>query len=107
MKNKFNNSKIYKITNDVDDFIYIGSTTQRLLSDRMWKHSSSSMDPKVSNYNSRLYQHMREVGQFNFNMELVECYPCECKMELVQREQEWMDKYEWDTLLNQRRAVKK
>ena len=61
MKNKFNNSKIYKITNDVDDFIYIGSTTQRLLSDRMWKHSSSSMDPKVSNYNSRLYQHMREV----------------------------------------------
>ena len=58
-------AKIYRISNDVNDRFYIGSTSQRLLSDRMWKHSSSSMDPKVSNFMCRLYQEMRRLGQFH------------------------------------------
>ena len=52
-------------------------------------------------------QHMREVGQFEFTMELVEAYPCATKKELVAREQYWMDQYDWEVLLNQRRAIKK
>ena len=102
---RYKNTKIYKITNDIDDLVYIGSTTQRTLTDRLWKHCSSSSDKKVSNYNCRLYQHMRELGMFQFNIELLEEFSCESKKEMVQREQEWMDKFDWDMLLNQRRAV--
>ena len=105
--NRFKNAKIYIIKNSVDDRVYIGSTCQRALTDRLWKHSSSSMDPKANGYNCALYQHMREVGQFEFTMELVEAYPCATKKELVAREQYWMDQYDWEVLLNQRRAIKK
>ena len=105
--NRFKNAKIYIIKNSVDDRLYIGSTCQRILSDRMWKHSSSSMDPKAKGYNSDLYKHMREIGQFEFSLELLEVYPCTTKKELVQREQFWMDQYDWEILLNQRRAIKK
>ena len=77
--NRFKNAKIYIIKNSVDDRVYIGSTCQRALTDRLWKHSSSSMDPKANGYNCALYQHMREVGQFEFTMELVEAYPCATK----------------------------
>ena len=105
--NRYKNTKIYIIKNDVDDKVYIGSTTQKHLCDRMWKHSSSSMDPKSNGYNCSLYQHMRKLGQFAFEMELLEEYPCETKLQMVKKEQEWMDKYDnSDNLLNQRRAVR-
>ena len=52
MKINYGRVKIYKITNDIDDKFYIVSTTKKHLSDRMWLHASSSMDPKVSNYKS-------------------------------------------------------
>lgn len=70
-------------------------------------HSSSSMDPKANGYNCALYKHMREVGPFEFSLELLEAYPCNTKKEMVQREQFWMDQYDWEILLNQRRAIKK
>ena len=34
---------------------------------------------------------MREVGQFEFTLELVEAYPCATKKELVEREQYVLD----------------
>ena len=37
----YNNGKIYKIENNIDDMIYIGSTTKQYLSQRMDKHRSS------------------------------------------------------------------
>ena len=74
----------------------------------MWKHASSSMDPKVTKYyGCALYRHFRKYGQFEFDIELLEAYPCSSKREMVLKEQEWMDKYDWDKLLNQRRAVAK
>ena len=101
-------AKIYRITNDVNDRFYIGSTSQRLLSDRMWKHSSSSMDPKVSNFMCRLYQEMRRLGQFHFDIELLEEFHYTDRKEIVMKEQGWMDYYiyVWDHALNQRRAMR-
>ena len=104
---RYKNAKIYKITNDIDDYIYVGSTTKRLLNDRMRTHSSSCIDPKVSNHNCKLYQHMRKLDMYYFNIELLEEYPCKTNLELRMKEQEWMDKYDWNLLLNQRRAIKK
>ena len=108
MKLNYGRVKIYKITNEIDDKFYIGSTTKKHLSDRMWLHASSSMDLKVSNYKCHLYQHFRRLGQFNFSIELLEDFPCNSRGEMVSREQEWMDYhlYTWDRALNQRRAMK-
>ena len=105
----FKHGKIYLIQNDVDKMIYIGSTCKSVLTDRMWKHSSDSMKPEASNYNCKLYQHIRALGQFSFDIVLVETYPCETEYELRVREQHWMDHYSEKgvVLLNQRRAVSK
>ena len=41
MSNKFNFAKIYKLTNDTTDKIYIGSTCERYLCMRMAKHRNN------------------------------------------------------------------
>ena len=38
--NKYNNGKIYKIIDNTNDNIYIGSTTEPILSRRMAQHKS-------------------------------------------------------------------
>ena len=55
--------------------------------------------------NCKLYQHIRSLGQFNFNIELLEAYPCGSDLEMRCREQYWMDKQAVSQMLNQRRAV--
>ncbi len=76
----FSNAKIYKITNDIDDEIYIGSTTQRLC-DRWKYHRWASKTLK-----SKLYSHIHSVGLDHFKIELIENYPCSTKKELHSRE---------------------
>lgn len=60
---------IYKIVNDVDDKIYIGSTTSSL-SARMYRHRSDAKNCKMNKL--KLYNHMREIGIEHFKIELVE-----------------------------------
>lgn len=59
--------KIYKITNSINDKVYIGSTRQNPLRKRMDGHRSEARknNPKV------LSQFMRDVGIENFNIELI------------------------------------
>ena len=102
---KFRRAKIYKVTCDLSDLIYIGSTTQRLLSDRLYLHCRTSGKPEHSTYNCKLYQHIREHGFNYFNIELLEEYPCSSDLEMRCREQHWLDQADKSKLLNQRRAV--
>ena len=79
----YKNGKIYQILNNVNDDIYVGSTCQAL-SKRMYQHRSTcnnSYDAKA-----KLYQLMREIGQDNFYIELIETYPCNSKEELNAKE---------------------
>ena len=79
----YKNGKIYQILNNVNDDIYVGSTCQAL-SKRMYEHRSTcnnSYDAKA-----KLYQLMREIGQDNFYIELIETYPCNSKEELNAKE---------------------
>ena len=100
--NKFKNTKIYVIENSVTDKIYIGSTTQRILIDRVYRHCSDA----CNGLNSRLYKHTRDIGQFEFKIILLEEYSCETEFEMRCREQYWMDKQtDSSLLLNNRRAV--
>ena len=83
----YKNGKIYKIWNDVDDELYVGSTTQPL-SKRMNVHRAYARGGK----NQRIYKHMRGCGIDNFKIELIEYYPCETKEELLKREGHWIRK---------------
>ena len=104
-KCKYKRTKIYKITNDKDSMIYIGSTTQRHLSERLFLHCRDSTKIGHTTYNCKLYQHVRKYGSYYFNIELVEAYPCASDLEMRCREQYWLDQQDCSSLLNQRRAV--
>ena len=73
--------KIYKILNNIDDEIYVGSTI-KTLSQRMASHRC------LANFNpyNKLYKHMIDIGIDKFYIELVENYPCTDVYELRSRE---------------------
>jgi predicted GIY-YIG superfamily endonuclease len=68
------NGKIYKIVGD-DGSTYYGSTTTSLKR-RLGRHR----------YNKGTTAHQKIISQMDWNMILVENYPCESKKELLDRE---------------------
>jgi len=76
----YQNGKIYKIVNDVNDMVYIGSTTQPLPK-RFSGHKAQSKD-RTSNF----YSAVREIGIDHFQIILIELFQCTCKAELEARE---------------------
>ena len=84
--NKYQNATIYKIVNSVNDHIYVGAACMPLAK-RMSEHRTRSK----TNTDLDLYKAMNELGLQHFRIILVEQYPCENKMQLVQREQYWCD----------------
>ena len=81
----YTNGKIYCIRNSIDGEVYVGSTTQPL-SKRFFWHKEGMRAERSKNY--KLYQKMREVGEENCYIELIELYPCSSKEELRKREGE-------------------
>ena len=96
MTKDYSKSKIYKIINDIDDYVYIGSTTERL-SSRMAKHR---FDMKKPQNNGKIYQHMRKYGPKYFHIVLIRNYSCTSKEELVKEERREFDLYDKNVLLN-------
>jgi hypothetical protein len=77
--------KIYTIRCRYDDnLIYVGSTVEKKLCDRMSKHRCHSKLDRCMNY--PLYQEVNKTNWDNWFMELYEDYPCENKAQLNQRE---------------------
>lgn len=95
VKNDFSGSVIYKIyckDENIKDF-YIGSSKD--LYDRMRVHKSMCYNENVSGYSLKIYEFIRENGDWkNFDVEIVEYYPCKNEKELKQREQYYIKKYE-------------
>ena len=94
----YKNGIIYKIVNNIDDMIYIGSTTTKLCY-RMAVHRCNMR----YNNNATLYQHMRKLGVNNFKIVLVEYYPCNSKDQLLRRERHIFDLHDKQILLNSNR----
>ena len=60
---------------------YIGSTKN--LYRRIYHHKSSSHNSNLSKYNYKVYQFIRDHGGWdNFDMVLIEYFPCENGLEL-------------------------
>jgi len=89
MSKKYENSKIYKIINEKDNTIFIGSTTQKYLSKRLQKHIN---DYKIGKTNLLLYSKIKEVGFENLSIELLENYKCKDINELNVKKNYWIKK---------------
>ncbi|HEY9705356.1 MAG TPA: GIY-YIG nuclease family protein [Allocoleopsis sp.] len=83
--NKYNYTKIYKITSPQTDKIYIGSTTKKYLSSRFHEHKCF--------YNKYLNkEHKNFCSSFDIlkypdaSVEVIEIYNCNDKIERFQRE---------------------
>ena len=81
------NGFIYKITNDINDKIYIGKTLSSI-DKRFTEHKKDSC--RIQEQIRPLYRAMNKYGCDNFHIELVE----ECPLEtLSEREIYWIDFY--------------
>lgn len=96
--------QIYKMTNSVDDMVYIGSTTALLLNDRLCQHKYNA---RKRYDNNKLYDHMRHVGAENCTIHLIKKYFTISKKKLEQKEYAEMHKYDTKMLLNTNTEYKK
>ncbi len=78
--------KIYKLVNNVDSSIYVGST-QTTLPKRFYGHKQNSKQKP----NRNLYAHLLPIGWENVRIILIENYSCHSKEELIAREQYYID----------------
>ena len=99
--NRYNNSKIYKLINTIDDTFYIGSTTAQLSKRLSWHKKLSIQTP-----NTKLYQHMNEIGRDNFKIILIEEHYLDNKEQLLREEDRVIQMYLHDeNCLNSNRAL--
>jgi hypothetical protein len=81
---KYQNAKIYKISNDIDQLIYVGSTITSL-SQRFSSHKSKSkLYPE-----RKIYKHFAKYGIHHFEIKLIKKYPCNNKLELEIEEERY------------------
>ena len=76
---------IYKITNKINNFSYIGQSTQ--IEERFKEHKSQYNWNKETN--KRLYQDIQKFGLENFTFEILE----ECKMNQLNEREQYYIKY--------------
>lgn len=81
----YSNGKIYKLVNNVDDKIYVGSTCN-LLRVRKYKHKNEAKTTP-----RKVHKHLNSVGWENVEIILIEDYECKNKDELRARERHWID----------------
>ena len=86
MANRYNNGKIYKLVNNVDDKIYIGSSCGSLAKRKSKHKSCSKIKPNI-----HVYKHLNEVGWKNVKIILIESVIAENKDQLLMREQHYID----------------
>ena len=83
----YNNGKIYKIENNIDNEIYIGSTTKQYLSQRMDNHRSNYKSWKSGKSTKvMVFDMFDKHGIENCKIVLLELVNCNTKDELLARE---------------------
>jgi hypothetical protein len=82
----FTQSKVYKLVNDTDDEIYVGSTCGTLRR-RKCGHKISA----TKHTNRRVYTHLNAIGWDNVRIVLLQSVPCANRDELRAAEQHWID----------------
>ncbi len=86
-------SRVYKIVNDIDELVYIGSTKQ-ILCRRMTEHRKLVLKGRER----KLYNHMREVGIGHFKIMCVREYKDTSQERLKYKEDKYIKRF--DTVRN-------
>jgi len=86
MTGRYSNGKIYKLVNNVDDEIYVGSTCLPFAKRFYWHKTSAKRYPE-----RKVYKHLNAIGWENVKIILIETFPCESKAELEKRERYCFD----------------
>lgn len=97
IKNEIIIARIYRISNKVDNKVYIGSTLKTLvdrLSDHVYRYKHGN--------NMKLYKHFKLHGFSNFEMELLDYKIVKNIEEMRMIEQMWINKENPDNVLNLR-----
>ena len=89
----YTNGKIYKITCKTTNLVYIGSTTQYYLSERLRYHKEDYVHFKQGLKKTQLSS-FRIIENDNFEIELIENYPCTNKTQLLEREKYYIQSIE-------------
>jgi hypothetical protein len=98
--NKYEDGKIYDITSNNTDMVYVGSCIM-ILKKRLRDHVYNISNENRIDCSSKF---VIDCGDYTIN--LIENYPCNNDLELRMREQYYIDKYKNDgrNVVNQRRA---
>ena len=90
--NKYENGKIYKIVCNITGLVYIGSTIEPTLAKRLTKHKSQY---KIYNgTKSHSITSFKVLENNNYDIVLVESYPCKNKDELKSKERYYIETIE-------------
>ena len=85
MTTRYNTSKIYKLVNDVDDKIYVGSSCLPL-SKRLYSHKQQAKHKPAP-----VHHHLNSIGWEHVRIILIESVNVNTKEQLVMREQHYID----------------
>ena len=77
----YENTKIYKVVNDVDDSTFFGYTSMSLPS----RLASLKKESSNTSCSGAVHEHIRAIGKEHFKLVLVEVFPCRCKDEVTAR----------------------
>ena len=100
--NRYNNSKIYKLVDQVNGYYYIGSTCNPL-SKRLHWHKQNSK--KQSLQNIKVYKHFNSIGWENVKIILIQEHYLDNKEQLLREEDNIIQMYLYDAkCLNSYRA---
>jgi len=90
-QNKYSRGKIYKLIDNTNGNIYIGSTCEKLLCRRLQKHKASYkcwLNPNIKQGYMRSFDILKNE---DYKIVLIEEYPCGTKEQLFAREQYYID----------------
>ena len=86
--------KIYIIKNNINDKVYVGSTTKENITHRLYQHILGSLNDNKSQKHGKLLRAIKEIGDDHFTIELIENIECEDLVEVRHKEGYWIRYYE-------------
>ncbi len=92
--------KIYKLIDNTNGNVYVGSTAETTLARRLSGHRGKCKAFYMKGQGNYV-KSFDIINNNDYKIILIEEYPCESKDQLLQREQQWMDKID---CINQVRA---
>ena len=99
--NRYNNSKVYKLIDEINDYFYIGSTCDKLSKRLSWHKTSARHHPE-----RKVYKYFNSINWNNVKIVLIEEHYLENKVQLLREEDKLICYYKNDTkCLNSFRAI--